>query len=230
MLRHMRRSDVLAALAAMLVAATGPAFAYEKTGMLDAVTVAACLDIPDSRDAVGTALAGLGWQPVVPADLDDTALEGLALYFTSQHVFDAAPDIRLTSAWERARTNARGLTRLAPTPGSPSYFTSPGGSVLRVTLQQDQWLMGLYCTMILSPGDMARSLDGVAPLVGMPLGDLPAFKSLPEEATRDDTGRRSFRLTLINAAELAGKIGTRPPFAGIVETALETPPQPALAQ
>ena len=110
---------------AALVGATAPAFAYEKTGMLDAVTVAACLDIPDSRDVVGAALAGLGWQPVLPADLDDTVLEGLALYFASQHVFDAAPDIRLTSAWERARTNARGLTRLAPPPASPSYFTSP---------------------------------------------------------------------------------------------------------
>ncbi|HHL20122.1 MAG TPA: hypothetical protein ENJ52_01200 [Aliiroseovarius sp.] len=228
-MNFLRKFVTLAVLAAAGSGLT-PAVASETPGQLDLVTVAACLDVPDSRATLAGALAGLGWQPVLPADLDDTALEGLALYFTSQHVFDAAPDMRLSSAWERARTNARGLTRLAPTPGSPSYFTSPGGSVLRVTLQQDQWLMGLYCTMILSPGDMARSLDGVAPLVGMPLADLPPFKSLPEEATRDDTGRRSFRLTLVNASELAEKIGTNPPFAGIVETALETAPQPGISQ
>ncbi len=227
---NFHRKFVVFASLVMAGSALTPAAARDVTGRLDQATVEACHAVPEDRAGVADALARLGWQPTLPADLDDTALQGLALYFTSQHVFDAAPDIRLTTAWERARTNARGLTRLAPTPGSPSYFTSPGGSVLRVSLQQDQWLMGLYCTMILSPDDMARSLDGAAPLVGMPLADLPPFKSLPEEASRDDTGRRSFRLTLINAAEIADRIGTRPPFAGIVETALETAPQPGLSQ
>ncbi len=210
------------ALAAVLI--SGPATAFERQGGLDLATVEACLVVPGDREAVADALQRLRWRPVGPADLDAQARNALALYFVSQHVFNAAPDIRLLSAWQRALENVAGVARLAPTPASALYFTSPGGSLLKVNYQQDQWLAGLYCTMILTPEDMAQTLEGVGAILGVPLAELPVFKTLPGESNVDGEARRSFRLTLIDQQELADKIGLEPGFVGIVETSLEAKP------
>ncbi len=225
--RRPARARIGAGVGAALALATllaDPAVAFERAGVLDQRTVEACLTIPRDRADLTARLVRLGWQPSTAAELPAELQQALALYFTAQHVYDRAPDIRLQSAWERAQKNVAGLTRLAAS-GGPRYFTSPDGSLLRIGHDRDPLLLGVYCTVILTPADAAETLAGLRATIGA-AATLPPFKALPHETVAGSDARRGFRLTLLNRDALRERLGITPTVALVVETTLETTPPP----
>ncbi len=212
---------------ALLMATSGPALGLETAGKLDAVTVEICLTIPEDSAAFEASLHLLGWQAQEQAALSGTTRRGLAIdQFAARMCCGDAPEIRWQSAWESAQAYAEGLARQASVPDAParkSYLESDGGSVLRVEYWQgNAGRLSLQCTIILSPADMAQTLQGIADSGTRFPKTSPILASAPANSSEDKQATRKTYLHLIDQDRFTAKTGTEPGIAGIVDTILRT--------
>ena len=219
----------LATLGLALAALTGAttANAFEREGVLDQQTVETCLTIPKDRPSFEAGLRAYGWQVREQSALSDTVREGLAVdQFAARMCCGDAPQTRWQSAWEAAQAYAAGLARQVPVPDAParkSYFESDGGSVLRVEYWQgNAGRLSLQCTIILSPADMAETLQGIAASGTRFPKTSPILAPAPANSSEDKQATRKIYLQLIDQEQFAAKTGAEPEFAGIVDTILRT--------
>ncbi len=211
---------------AVLMGATA-ANAFEREGVLDQQTVEVCLTIPEDSAAFEASLHLLGWQAQEQAALSDTTRKGLAVdQIAARMCCGDAPEIRWQSAWEFAQAYAEGLTRHVPVPDAParkSYYESDGGSVLRVEYWQgNAGRLSLQCTIILSPADMAATLQGIADSGTRFPKTSPILASAPANSSEDKQATRKTYLHLIDQEQFTVKTGVEPGIAGIVDTILRT--------
>ena len=232
---------VLGSTSTGVLAATG---SRPSTGTAETSAQASGLDI---QTTLGLCLApfrtvqdvtgrfnGLGWQPLAISRVDDDALGKLAEIdmarkFVTMPGDAKASDYLWKKGWELARSNARGLARLAETPKSTvlrRYFADPAsGSILAlmigVTPGNTPGKKWLSCSIGATAPFAKVLMPAFDKAIGRPQAKRGPMTGVPGNAPHKKGVRQYIMASVFNPTAMEPLIGRKPKLSVVLDVFYE---------